>query len=137
LKHADVFDQLRQAMLFVLALVLGGLLGGFLSLGETTLVGGQDVTLWGILLIGMTYAAFGVVPAVLFGAPAIYMMRRRHLTRWPAAAILGAGGGGIGALLMTVTFTGFERWAALAGGSIGLMLGILLLPGRRAGVGNA
>jgi hypothetical protein len=74
--------------------------------------------------IAMTYAAFGIIPAAIFGLPAILFLKRRSYSRWPATAILALGGGAVGALLMLVTFTGLELLGGTAGASIGFALGL-------------
>ncbi|MBA3666519.1 MAG: hypothetical protein H0W65_02195 [Sphingomonas sp.] len=84
-----------------------------------------------MLGIAGTYVIFGAFPALFFGLPAIRFLRRRAYSLLPATGVLTVGGGIVGALLMFVTFGMFktfgvfEQFGAIAGASIGFVLGLL------------
>ena len=123
---------LRQTLVFVLSIVGGSILGAVLSFAWGLPTSLENITPLVVLGVALTYAGFGSIPALLFGLPAILLMKRKGHARWPATAVLTVGGGTIGALLMFVTFGGFkgfgsfEQLGATAGASIGFVLGLLL-----------
>jgi hypothetical protein len=125
-------------LLFVLSILLGAILGSFLSFLWDVPRRMEGMTPLVMLGIAMTYAGFGAIPALLFGVPSILFLKRRGYSRGPATAALAIGGGVVGGLLMFVTFGGFhgfgsfERLGATAGASIGFMLGLLFFSGSSA-----
>jgi len=128
----SVINLLRTVALFILALALGGMLAGLIA--STGLVVGKlkmpDLSELRAIIFGagLTFAVFGGLPALVVGMPAVLLLRRMRVSRFEAPLILMTGGGVVGAGLMAMTFTGFELLGAAVGGSIGLMLGILVYP---------
>ena len=125
---------LLNAGLCVLGVVGGSILGAGLSTAwnMSLFENSMPLTLFGIAAL---FALFGAIPALLFGIPAIRLLKGRGYSRWPATAVLTVGGGVVGGFLMFVTFGGFqtfgqfERLGATAGSSIGFLLGLLLFSG--------
>jgi hypothetical protein len=125
---------LRGALLFVIAVLVGSFLGSALSHLWDSAGGLAHITPVIFVGIAMTYAAFGAIPALLFGLPSVFFLKRKGYTRWPAAAFLTVGGGLIGGLIMFVMFDVFRighfvLLGATAGASIGLAIGIVLFAG--------
>ena len=115
-----------------LGVLVGGLLGGLLSLAWDFPRSLDNATPLIVFGMGLTYVVFGAVPALLFGIPAIRFLRRKGYSRWPATSILAIGGVAVGVALTAVTFTGFEKYGGTAGASIGFMLGVFLFHTPRA-----
>ncbi len=122
---------LKTCLLFLTALLLGSWIGGILSVAHHAVTGGLAFNLSVASMIGATYVLFAALPAILFGVPALSLLKRLGYSRWPASAFMAVGGGLVGALLTRVTFTGFDTWAALAGGSVGFFMGLFLISARK------
>jgi membrane associated rhomboid family serine protease len=132
LRRSGVVDLVRFVLLFPVSVLTGCILGGFSSVLQQTAFGGREFSLRLALMIGVSYTIFATIPAIVFGVPAVLLLRRRQSTKITATLALTGGGAIVGWLLMTVTFTGFEVWGALTGASVGFMLGVLLVPYSKA-----
>lgn len=115
---------LKTIASFAIAIPLGGLLGGLLTIAYR-MPAPSDLPL---LVVGMgaTFALFGAFPALIFGIPALLILRKMRVSRTAATVVMTIGGAGLGAALTAGTFSGFEGLGAIAGGSIGLALGVLV-----------
>ena len=67
----------------------------------------------------------GLLPALFIELPALTFLLRSNYWASVRVCFLAAGGALVGALLMSVTFTGFEPWGAIGGASIGTMQGLI------------
>jgi branched-subunit amino acid permease len=125
-----IWHEVRKSLLFIGAVLIGSLLAGILTTIEYALTGSSPPNLLFVFGITGTYLVFASIPALLFGLPVVQLLRRRGIERWPATAIMFAGGIIVGVFLMFITFTGLEKLGATAGGSIGFMFGLLLFDNR-------
>jgi hypothetical protein len=121
----------KTVFLFLIALLLGSLIAGFMFAAETSLRSDQPFSAIIVIGIGATFVQFGILPGLAVGVPAILVLRRWGFGRWSAALVLAMGGALTGALFMPVTFPGLESPGAVAGGSVGFMLRIILFPRQR------
>ena len=114
-----------SASKFLTAHVLGSVLAAVIVLAITTPPGNVSGWFLGIFGLGVTFAMFGALPALFIGLPALTSLLR--LNYWPSVRLClrARGGGLVGALSMFVTFTGFEKWGAICGASIGMMQGLM------------
>jgi hypothetical protein len=67
----------------------------------------------------------GLLPALFIELPALTFLLRSNYWASVRVCFLAAGGALVDALLMSVTFTGFEPWGAIGGASIGTMQGLI------------
>ena len=114
-----------SASKFLTAHVLGSVLAAVIVLAATTPPGNASGWFLGMFGLGVTFAMFGALPALFIGLPALTSLLRSNY--WPSVRLcfLAMGGGLVGALSMFVTFTGFEKWGAICGASIGMMQGLM------------
>ena len=89
------------------------------------------------LMIGASSTIFATLPAIVFGLPAVILLRRRGADKAKATIALTVGGAIVGWLLLSGSLETFKSWGALIGASIGLMMGVLMLSSPRTGTANA
>jgi hypothetical protein len=109
----------------ILALLLGSTLAALISVAVS---GPESVTVLIAIGVAGTYVIFGLVPAVAFGLPALWVLKRRNVTRLVAVLAMTVGGAAVGALVTFGIFNRFEPLGAIGGASIGLLQGFLMYP---------
>ncbi len=108
---------------FLLALLLGSVVAAILAVAGTS---PENATIWIVVGVATIFAMFGLIPSACLGTPALRMCQHLNFSHIAAASLLAMAGAALGASMMAFTFTSFESWGAIAGGSIGLMQGLLL-----------
>ena len=111
-----------SASKFLMAHLLGSTLAAVIALATRS---PENASIMGVVGLAAAFALFGSFPALFIGLPALTFLLR--LNYWPSVRVcfLTTGGALVGALLMSVTFTGFEQWGAICGASIGTMQGLI------------
>jgi hypothetical protein len=115
--------EIKLILGFLIALMLGSILAALVSFALSS---PESFSIWPVVGVAATYVIFGLGPAVAFGLPALWLLRRLHVTRLAAALAMTAGGGAVGTLVTFGMFHRFEPLGAIAGASIGLLQGVLL-----------
>jgi len=115
--------EIKLILGFLIALMLGSILAALFSFALSS---PESFSIWFLVGVAATYVIFGLGPAVAFGLPALWLLRRLRVTRLAAALAMTVGGGAVGTLVTFGMFHRFEPLGAIAGASIGLLQAVLL-----------